>query len=497
MTKQIPPNPGDTTPTMADLIERMLADQDLTDARRRNLASSIRRFCGALGIAPERAPAAFWFFRERLERFHPADVDIKPHRWQTIRADVAFALKRIGLAPDQPKPRVPLSGAWDELYARMKALGMKQWGLGRLARFCDARGIAPSAVTDAVMDDYAAFVREQTFRTKPHRHHRDVCRKWNGISAAAPDLQLQIVTLRSNREIYAPPWKDLPESFRAKAEAWLTSLSEEGDLLSEEGPNRPLRPASIKSYRAALRQVIGGLERSGRPLETIDKLGALVASDAAKAALRFHIDRTGGGPSQMLAQMAHVLVLIAKRVGTDDETIERLKRYRSRLSPPRRGLRPKPRKALRQFVDRGNIEKLLMLPQRIHERLRRKSGYTLDDARLMQVAVALELLLMRPIRRGNLVALRLGEHVLKVRNRTVIAIDGPDVKNRVDPDYSIPAESARMLDFYVERLLPLFGSNPQGFLFPGKVPGHTKAPEVCSTSAKATRSRFVASAHST
>ena len=77
----------ETTPTMAELIQCLLADQGLTEARRRNLASSIRRFCAVLGIAPEQAPAAFWFFREQLEGFHLADADMKAHRWQTIRSD--------------------------------------------------------------------------------------------------------------------------------------------------------------------------------------------------------------------------------------------------------------------------------------------------------------------------------------------------------------------------------------------------------------------------
>ena len=125
----------------------------------------------------------------------------------------------------------------------------------------------------------------------------------------------------------------------------------------------------------------------------------------------------------MLAQMAHVLVLIAEHLyGADDGQVAKLKKYRANLSPKRAGLKPRPRKALRQLKACDNIEKLLMLPERLHRRLRRKASHTADDARLMQVAIALELLLMRPVRRKNLVALTLGEHVLKIRNRTVIVI---------------------------------------------------------------------------
>jgi hypothetical protein len=44
-----PPSPV----TMGDLIETIARDAALTDARRRNLCSSLRRFCHALGMLPD------------------------------------------------------------------------------------------------------------------------------------------------------------------------------------------------------------------------------------------------------------------------------------------------------------------------------------------------------------------------------------------------------------------------------------------------------------
>lgn len=73
--------------------------------------------------------------------------------------------------------------------------------------------------------------------------------------------------------------------------------------------------------------------------------------------------------------------------------------------------------------------------------------------------------------------LRLGRHVLRVGKQTVIVLEEGEGKNRVAHDYRIPPESARLLDFYVTRLLPLFGPNPEGFLFPGEIAGKHKAPE--------------------
>jgi site-specific recombinase XerD len=468
---------ADAVPTMADLVSYVLADEDLTDIRRRNLASSIRRFCAALGCAPEQSLATFWFFREALRYFAPSQAGLKPHRWQTIKSDVTAALKRFGQSPDQVTPRAKLGGDWVELRSRLSAAGYR-WGLLRLARFCESRGILPSNVDDAVIDGYIAAIRNQTFKANPQRHHREICRLWNRIGDLCPELQLKSVSLPSSRQAYTPKWEALSPAFHAEAEAWLRAMSEECDILSETGPTRPLRPATIRAYRFVLRQAVAGLHRSGRPLETITSLAALVQADAAAAILKFYLDRNGNKASEMLAKIAHVLVLVAEHaVRVDAASLARLKRYRANLAPRSGGLRPKPQRALRQFVDRANIEKLLVLPQKIRRRLERKDDHTLADARLMQVAVALELLLMRPIRRSNLVGLRLGLHVIRTGSKLVIVIDEAEVKNRVGHDYALPTEATCLIDFYVNRLLPLFGDNPERFLFPGEVSGRPKTGE--------------------
>jgi integrase len=467
------------TPTnLAELIEAIAADSSLSEVRRRNLCSSIRRFCQVLKLMPEAVPAAFWFFRDKLARFYPAEAGIKPHRWQTIRSDVAFALRHIGLAPDQPKPRIPMSREWTEFRGRLGYLGRRKFGLSNLIRYCNGRGIKPEEVDDSVMTDYREYLEKQTLKTKPQNTHRDTCQLWNRVTDNVPELSLQKVAVPSNRIICTPGWDAVPASLREEAEHWLATLAEEPDLLSESTMVRALSPASIKSYRYALRQAVAGLVNAGRPIEAINSLSVLVDPKAVEAILEHHRERKSVARSQMLAQIAHVLVLVAQHVGvSDDGTVKKIKLARSRVTPPNRGLKNKPKEALRQFVDRNNIEKLLILPQRIWWRLSRKNIHTIDDARLMQIAVGIELLLMRPIRRGNLVDLRFGEHILKIGKQTVIFIDGEDVKNQVAHDYAIPLESARMLDLYATRLLPLFGPNPLGFLFPGQIIGRSKSGE--------------------
>lgn len=464
-------------PTMADLVAVISADTKLTDSRRRNVASSIRRFCAALDYDLTGVPANYWYYRERLKRFHPLAAGIKKKRWQTIKSDVGFALKRAGISGGQPRPLASHSAEWQALKDRLPTESFG-WGVSSLARFCSTQGIRPQNVDDGAIGAYDRAVRRESFKVNPDRHLREVCRLWNKAVDAIPDLGLQTVTMPSRRETYTSPWESLPTAFTEDADAWLESMSKEADLLSDEGPIKPLRPASIKSYRFAMRQIFAALVHKGWAPDAVDSLDVLVRADNAKAVLQFFLERNGEKTSPMISNIAHVLVLIATAGGRADQaTIEKLKRYRKQLAMRSTGLSPRPRNALRPFVDVANIEKILTLPLRIYERLRSKSEFTLKDARLMQVAVGLELLLMRPIRRKNLVELRLNEHIIRSGRNTFIVIQPDDVKNEVKLDYPIPRESAVLLDFYVKRLLPLFGSNPSGWLFPGAQLDHCKSGE--------------------
>ncbi len=465
------------SPTMAELLALMSADGSLARTRRANVTSSVRRFCQALGCEPAEAPATFWWFRDRLKTFHPLEAGIAKKRWMTIKSDVTFALRRAGMAPSQPKPRAPHTEAWRVFKAALGP-GKFVWGLSHFALFCGQKGIAPTQVDDAIIEAYGTVVREETFKSKPERRLRALAVLWNKVVERSADTSLKKVTIPSHREVYSPKWEALPATFRVQAEHWLQSLGDEVDLLSDEARIKPLRKGSIATYRHILRMIAGALMAKGTPIETMTSLSAFVDGDAPKTALRFFVDRNHGERSSSIANVAHVLVLIARDVvHVSPEALEKLKVLRKRLSVQPRGMKSRPKNALRPFVDQKNIEKILLLSQQIHARLKKKKPLTLADARLMQVAVALELLLMRPIRRQNLVDLRLGEHVLIKNDAMFVVIQAEDVKNSVELDYLIPGESAKLVEFYIKKVLPLFGPNPKGWLFPGDRPERPKSPE--------------------
>lgn len=476
LSKPEPVNPfmDASLPTMADLIEKVNAHVELSTVRRQNVSSSVRRFCSALGYEPEQVPANHSYYRQKLRTFHPLEAGINKKRWQTIKSDVNFALRSAGIVKGQTRGLAAHSPEWVALKSQLPPRHFI-WGLSRLGRFCSTQGLSPADVDESVIESFIDAIRRETFKTKPERLHRDVSLKWNQTVDLVPDFGLKKVSLPSYSRTYTIPWDQMPHSFSADADAWLRSMSQEADLLSDTGPIKPLRPASIQSYRNALRQSFAALAYKGIDADAITSLAVLVEQDNAKAILKFYLDRNGGKTSSMVHGIAHVLVLIATTwTQADRATVEKLKRNRKQLALRHTGLRPKPRDALRQFADAKNIEKVLCLPLKIYDQIRRKSACDKRDALLMQAAVTLELLLMRPVRRKNIVELRLAENIIKTGKETFILLPSDQVKNDLELHYKLPRESVVLLDFYIKKLLPMFGPNPMGWLFPGDRPDRHK-----------------------
>lgn len=465
--------------TMAEIIQRIRENEDHSETRCRNLSCSVRVMCRALGQPPDSLPASFELLRGRLAAFHPLSAGIRPKRWQNIRSDVSFALRHFGPVPPVTR-RAPLP-THPEWQCFRKAIGDHEhlsWKLSRLARYCSERGTTPSEVNDAVMAEYAEMVRGRTFKTNPAVHYRDVSVYWNKCADACSHLGLSKVTLPSRLTRLTPDQSDLNPAFRNEAEAWLLHQSTEGDILDETAPSKPLRPSSVNTYRYIIRRAVAGLVASGTPIEQIESLRQLVEPGAAKAILKHHLARTGDERNSMVAGIANVLVRIAITASDLDEaSINQLRTYRSRVMPRQRGLSARPKAALRQFAEPANIERLLVLPIRVFHHTRNQSHLTRKHLLDMQAAVALELLLMRPIRRNNLVSLRIGTNLHAVGTGFTISIPGETVKNGDDLDYPIPAESARLMRFYIDTILPQVGPNPDGWLFPGQGPLGHKAPE--------------------
>jgi len=101
------------------------------------------------------------------------------------------------------------------------------------------------------------------------------------------------------------------------------------------------------------------------------------------------------------------------------------------------------------------------------------------EAQAVEIAVAIEILTVFPIREANLTALHLKDNIVKTGAHkdaeVLIVIPGEGVKNGEDLEVKLPRESAELLDLYLKRCLPVLAPKGTDWLFPGRKGGHKHA----------------------
>jgi integrase len=139
-----------------------------------------------------------------------------------------------------------------------------------------------------------------------------------------------------------------------------------------------------------------------------------------------------------------------------------------RLAPGRRGLTETNRTRLRHFDDRGNILALLRLPDELMRQARRHRNLQRGAVRA-QMAVAIEILLMAPVRMRNLTTLDIEQNLVRLgQGRALhIVIDAEAVKNSEALEYPLPPESVALLERYLREFRPHLTSAGNTALFPG------------------------------
>ena len=272
----------------------------------------------------------------------------------------------------------------------------------------------------------------------------------------------------------------MPSAFRDDVEAYLARLAG-SDPLDIDGPAHPARASTLKTRRFQFLQLASALAHKGYPVEQLRNLRDLTDIAAVRLALQYFIDRAQREKTSQVAGLAALLYSVAAHWCKRPEAeLELLRRFRRNLQPTTHGLTAKNRERLRQFTDEHKIIALLGLPPRMFEAIHRKQTLDRTDLADLQVALALEILLMAPIRRANVVGLRIGPdgHIKPRQDRkgtTHIVIGAHEVKNHRPLEYPVPAETARLIELYLARVLPLISDHPGDWLFPGEQPGQHRS----------------------
>ena len=115
-----------------------------------------------------------------------------------------------------------------------------------------------------------------------------------------------------------------------------------------------------------------------------------------------------------ISNLADFLPTLATRLDMPEDVITRLKRMKKKLKVTQHGMTARNREALRAFDDHAAVEALLGLPQRILREVRASGRKGYREAKLIQTALAIELLLNAPVRIQNLASIDLDRHLLEV-----------------------------------------------------------------------------------
>ena len=280
---------------------------------------------------------------------------------------------------------------------------------------------------------------------------------WPQIGLSVPD----------HRGYWVSGWDRFPESLHRDCQAWLDRLA--GCDLLEEAPFRPVRPATLAHREWQIRAFASALMGMGRDPATVTCLADLVEIKAFKTGLRFFLDREGGPPTTAIADLARTLKAVARHhVRAEPPHLDQMGGVIRRLAPRRIGLTETNRTRLRPFDDPQNIRALLKRPEELMRQARRHPNLQRGAVRA-QLAAAVEILLMAPVRISNLVKLDIERNLVRpgLGKALHIVIGAEEVKNREPLEYPLSPESIDLLECYIREFRPHLISPGNTALFPG------------------------------
>jgi integrase len=457
---------------LADLVARLAADETLSPARRRDLASSLRRLAQVLNRDLATLPADLPGLRAAIGRVNPAQHGIVRKTWSNLRSNALTALRLYGSSA-APSRKATLSGEWPALQRLLPDKRFRN-GLSRFVRYCSARGIAPTSVDDAAMIGFRRYLETDSLVPDAAALHRRVCRLWSEAADAILGWPGRPVTLPDNRKPRRHlALQDFPASFREDLGDYLAMRadpdSSDPDSSDDEASTKPLKPGTIRLQQEHVRVAASAHIEQGFAIEHLRSLADLVEPDAFLAILRKLLREHGDKANAWTESIAKTLVSIARLwVRVDADTLARLKARQARLPKLQPGMTRKNRETLRQFDDNGNLARLLALPQQLFAEAVRIDPPTRKAAVQAQIAFAIEFLLNCPLRMHNLVALRLGTHLIQPagsRGPVYISLEPGEVKNDEPIDFELAPSVVRMLELYQRRFLPILGGTDCKYLF--------------------------------
>jgi len=462
-------------PTFSVAMTAIEAAADLSASVKRHWVCSLRQIAKWLDRPVEVTPARWTAIRMPVGQLHHARLGVTAKTVANHKSNVAAALRWFGKEYSVPSRGVALSAEWAVLRDSIGDHGRRARLYG-LMRYCSGRGLMPASVGDAVVADYLRYRAETTSLATSSMAHRSIARAWNVSAGENPAWPAQRLTEPPVKAQEGPAWEAFPAGLRRDIDKYLAGL---GKIRKRPDGrrSRPCSPKTIKTRRAELVAAARMAVKIGTPIESLKSLAVLVHPDVAEPVLDAYWKNNGTEPKVYTIDLAWKLLSLARQTGLDEAAIDRLDDIRASLEEHRHGgLTGKNLALIRQVLTEGIWSEVVSLPNALMRQARADQAHApVKAAVTAQLAVAIAILSVAPVRLTNLVSIELEKSLIKPGGPTSpfwLTFPHYDVKNRVNLDFTFDEALTKLIDEYIHDFRPTLvrGSNA-AWLFPGEAGG--------------------------
>jgi integrase len=416
-------------------------------------------------------PARWMAVRLSIAQMHHARIGVTAKTLSNHKSNVKAALRWLADAYDIPQHGARLSPDWTRFY---EIVDKRLWErISNLARFCAGRGSGPSDVNNVIFADYWRYRAETTGLATHNGAKRLMVRAWNIAATTIHAWPLKQLTEPAIKMV-EPAWDAFPIVLRHEIETFLAGLAKVRRTVNGKRL-QPCSPTTINNRRGELVAMARMAVRLGVPIASLDSLAALLHPDVVEKVIDAYWKKNGEEPKIGTIDLGWKVLRMARQTGClDQAALERLDEIRITLEQHRHdGLTQKNLQLIRQVLTDGLWSEVVSLPHVLMEEARAARDHApIKAAVSAQLAVAIAILVVAPIRLRNLIGIELGRNLIKPGG-----LNGPywltfpqyDVKNRVDLNFRFDQSLTDLIDEYVNEFRPVLlrGANTN-WLFPGE-----------------------------
>ncbi len=199
--------------TLADVIDRLNADDGLTKQTRREMVSAVNQVAKFAQLPPSSVLLDIPELRTTLEDVQPRRYRMSSRRLTNIRSLFVKALIRAGAEVEPLRLNAELLPQWATLLEKLSSPNDIN-AFARFSQWCSMRDVEPIAVDDDVVATYREVLTRKTFVKNAAKSVQNLIRSWNRCRKSVDGWPRVELTVIIRREIYLLPVETFPSPSR-------------------------------------------------------------------------------------------------------------------------------------------------------------------------------------------------------------------------------------------------------------------------------------------